>query len=67
MNDFGQNFAGVGDVNGDGYNDFILLGMFADWGFVKGKAFLYMGGAVIDTIPVAEFHEPGLKMVLEIQ
>ena len=61
LNDFGQNFAGVGDVNGDGYNDFILLGMFADWGFVKGKAFLYMGGAVIDTIPVAEFHEPWIE------
>ncbi len=61
LNDFGENFSGIGDVNGDGYNDFIILGIFADWGFVKGKAFLYLGGAVIDTIPIAEFHEPWIE------
>jgi Secretion system C-terminal sorting domain/FG-GAP repeat len=61
LNDFGQNFAGIGDVNRDGYNDFIIGGIFDDWGSVKGKCFLYLGGETVDTIPLAEFHEPWIE------
>lgn len=56
-NDLGSG-RGVGDINNDGYNDFVLIGGFGDWGFPKGKVFLYLGGETIDTIPVAEFYQP---------
>lgn len=59
-NDFGGG-CGVGDVNNDGYDDFVLYGSFGDWGFPKGKVFLYLGGETIDTIPVAEFYEPWIQ------
>jgi hypothetical protein len=49
---------GIGDVNGDGYNDFAIKGVFADWGSEKGKVFLYFGGTNIETIPKYEFYEP---------
>jgi len=42
----------LGDVNGDGYDDFTLSGKFGDFGFSKGKVFLYYGGEAIDTVPV---------------
>ncbi len=48
----------VGDVNGDGYDDFTISGLFGDLGYSKGKVFLYYGGENVDTIPVAEFYEP---------
>jgi hypothetical protein len=54
--DFGR-CASIGDVNGDGYNDFIIKGIFYDWGGEKGKVFLYYGGSKIDTIPKYEFYE----------
>jgi len=57
LNDFGGG-SGVGDVNDDGYDDFILSGGFGDWGFPKNKVFLYYGGETIDTIPVNEFIQP---------
>jgi len=57
LNDFGGGY-GIGDVNEDGYDDFILRGGFGDWGFPKGKVFLYYGGETIDTIPVNEFYQP---------
>ncbi len=49
---------GIGDVNNDGYDDYIITGDFGDLTFPKGKAFLYYGGETIDTIPVAEFYQP---------
>jgi len=57
LNDFG-NASGIGDVNGDGYDDFTISGSFGDWGFPKSKVFLYYGGETIDTIPVSEFYQP---------
>jgi hypothetical protein len=60
INSFGGG-AGIGDVNGDGYNDFLLLGNFADYGSDKGKVFLYYGGSNIDTIPKYEFYEPWVQ------
>jgi hypothetical protein len=53
--------AGIGDVNGDGYNDFIIKGNFYDWGCEKGKVFLYFGGSEIDTISKYEFYEPWIQ------
>lgn len=49
--------AGIGDVNGDGYNDFLLGGQFY-WGGSKGVVYLYFGGEHIDTIPAQSFYEP---------
>ena len=60
LNSFGG-ASEIGDVNGDGYDDFIISGGFGDFGFVKGKVFLYYGGETIDTIPVAEFYEPWIQ------
>jgi len=57
LNDLG-NAAEIGDVNGDGYDDFTISGRFGDGGVDKGKVFLYYGSASINTIPVAEFYEP---------
>ena len=48
------NMAGIGDVNGDGYNDFLLGGSYDNGAEGKGKMFLYYGGKHIDTIPVME-------------
>jgi hypothetical protein len=56
LNDFSDGY-GIGDVNNDGYNDFILCGGFPS-PLPKGKVFLYYGGEIIDTIPVAEFYQP---------
>ena len=56
LNDFSDGY-GIGDVNSDGYNDFVLCGAFAS-PLPKGKVFLYYGGETIDTIPVAEFYQP---------
>jgi hypothetical protein len=53
--------AGIGDVNGDGYNDFAIAGSFIDWIFPKGKVFLYLGGETIDTIPITEFYETWIQ------
>ncbi|GIK61033.1 MAG: T9SS type A sorting domain-containing protein [Ignavibacteriota bacterium] len=57
LNDFGGRY-GIGDINADGYNEFVLTGVFGDWVFPKGKVFLYYGGEIIDTIPVNEFYQP---------
>jgi len=57
LNNFG-NASGIGDVNGDGYDDFTISGSFGDWGFPKSKVFLYFGGETIDTMPVNEFYQP---------
>jgi Secretion system C-terminal sorting domain/FG-GAP-like repeat/FG-GAP repeat len=55
------NMAGIGDVNGDGYNDFLLGGNYDNGAGGKGKVFLYYGGKHIDTIPVMEFSEPWIE------
>jgi hypothetical protein len=55
------NMAGIGDVNGDGYNDFLLGGSYDNGAGGKGKVFLYYGGPHIDTIPVMEFSEPWIE------
>ncbi len=60
LNDFGG-ASGIGDVNSDGYDDFVISGSFGDWGFGKGKVFLYYGGETVDTIPVMEFFEPWIQ------
>jgi hypothetical protein len=60
LNNIG-NASEIGDVNGDGYDDFAISGSFGDFGFAKGKVFLYYGGETIDTIPVAEFYEPWIQ------
>src|SRR5690554_139762 len=49
----------IGDVNNDGYDDFTIRGSFGT--FPKGKVFFYLGGEIIDTIPVAEFYEPWIQ------
>ena len=53
--------AGIGDVNGDGYDDFIIFGFFSYSGYGRGKVFLYYGGAQIDTVPVNEFNEQWIE------
>ncbi len=40
LNNLG-NASEIGDVNGDGYDDFAISGYFGDFGFAKGKVFLY--------------------------
>ncbi len=50
---------GIGDVNNDGYDDFILSAAFGGLNLTKGKVFLFYGGQNIDTIPVAEFYQTG--------
>ncbi|MBU1116730.1 MAG: FG-GAP repeat protein [Bacteroidetes bacterium] len=46
----------VGDVNGDGYDDFITSG-FRDTSFISGKVFLYFGGDPLDSIPDFSFED----------
>ncbi|HPG40890.1 MAG TPA: FG-GAP-like repeat-containing protein [bacterium] len=45
---FGRSVACVGDVNGDGYND-VLVGA-CSYNDYFGRAYLYYGGAVMDTV-----------------
>ena len=49
--------SGIGDVNADGYDDFIIHAAFRDYVLGKGIVFLYYGGIEVDTIPVNEFYE----------
>ncbi|MCJ7811747.1 FG-GAP-like repeat-containing protein [bacterium] len=45
---FGESVSNAGDVNGDGYLDFIVG---AVWYNGTGRAYLYFGGADMDSIP----------------
>ncbi len=50
--DFGRSVAIVGDVNGDGFDDVLVGASTASGGGVAGgQAFLFFGGATLDTTP----------------
>src|SRR5580765_4505148 len=48
---FGVSVASVGDVNGDGYDDFIAGAYFYPSEGGRGRAYLFFGGPGIDTVP----------------
>lgn len=50
---FGSGVSGAGDVNGDGYSDFIVGAPYAN--FSQGKAYLYYGGLDLDYSHDVEF------------
>ena len=52
----GYKVAGLGDQNGDGYDDFLASAP------GDRKAFLFFGGNPIDTIPDLVFHEENEEM-----
>ncbi|MBX7042007.1 MAG: FG-GAP-like repeat-containing protein [Ignavibacteria bacterium] len=45
---FGMSVSSAGDVNKDGFNDFIVG---STWNASTGKAYIFYGGTVFDTIP----------------
>ena len=46
---FGRSITGVGDQNGDGFDDVLIANNF------EKKAFLYLGGSPMDTLPARVF------------
>ena len=54
---FGGTVTSVGDVNGDGYEDFAVSanGFGAPSEYQKGRVYVYFGGALFDTIPDVVF------------
>jgi len=54
---FGSFMGGVGDVNNDGFDDFIITGKYYDGYFNFGRVFLYQGGTLFDTIPDFVFND----------
>ena len=52
---FGRSVAGAGDLNGDGYDDLILGGNY--------HAYIFFGGAVLDSIPNLTLAEPSPESV----
>ncbi|MBN1425485.1 FG-GAP repeat protein [Candidatus Fermentibacteria bacterium] len=46
---YGGVVSGARDINGDGYDDLVVTN--AEWLYVTGKAYVYYGGAEVDTIP----------------
>ncbi len=55
---FGRSMAGAGDVNGDGFADFLVGD--ARYGWLPGerRCHLYCGGSSIDTIPDLVIYQP---------
>ncbi|GAB5536793.1 MAG: hypothetical protein Rubg2KO_30420 [Rubricoccaceae bacterium] len=53
---FGWSVSGVGDVNGDGFDD-LLVGAYTDTfgGTARGRAYLYFGGTSMSTTPDRSF------------
>ncbi len=52
--DLGFSISGAGDVNGDGYDDF-LIGEPYNWTDAIGKAYLFLGGKTPPTEPAVTF------------
>lgn len=48
---FGSSATSLGDVNGDGFGDLLVT---ANLGFEGGRVYLFLGGALMDSIPDAE-------------
>ncbi|MCD6418248.1 FG-GAP repeat protein, partial [bacterium] len=49
---FGYSSAGLGDINGDGYDDVAVGALYNDErGWRTGRVYIYFGGEVFDTIP----------------
>lgn len=49
---FAHSVSGAGDINGDGYSDFIIGASGCDSGGVNsGRAYIYYGGAAVNNIP----------------
>ncbi len=48
----------MGDINSDGFDDFMLSGS-RDEIFFLGKAFLYLGGEIVDNTPDFSFYASG--------
>ena len=52
---FGGSLAGIGDVNGDGFDDVLVGAQFDDRGGEEsGRAYVYFGGAAPDSLPDLE-------------
>ncbi len=54
QDELGSSMAGVGDVNGDNYNDF-LIGSAYNWSDGMGRAYLFLGSENINNIPFVRF------------
>jgi hypothetical protein len=54
QDELGSSMAGVGDVSGDNYNDF-LIGSTYNWSDGMGRAYLFLGGENISNIPFVKF------------
>lgn len=61
--DFGFFIGDIGDVNNDGYDDFIIQGKYDPQYFI-GQIHLYLGGMSIDTIPTFTFHDSFIQDAL---
>ncbi|MCB0727844.1 MAG: FG-GAP repeat protein [Ignavibacteriae bacterium] len=52
-NQFGNSVSGAGDINNDGFQDFIVGANF--FGGARGKIYVYFGGSTIDNVPDLTF------------